>query len=82
MKFDKSILLKNLTGIFCGALILSMLLPFVKFGKMCIRDRNQSHQENNLSTRCVTLTGLLWAWIEGQSPIFFLKSHNCRKKSF
>ena len=30
MKFDKSILLKNLTGIFCGALILSMLLPFVK----------------------------------------------------
>ena len=32
MKFDKSILLKNLTGIFCGALILSMLLPFVKFG--------------------------------------------------
>lgn len=32
MKFDKSILLKNLTGIFCGALILSMLLPFVKAG--------------------------------------------------
>ena len=32
MRFDKSILLKNLTGIFCGALILSMLLPFVKFG--------------------------------------------------
>lgn len=31
MKFDKSILLKNLTGIFCGALILCMLLPFVKF---------------------------------------------------
>ena len=30
MRFDKSILLKNLTGIFCGALILSMLLPFVK----------------------------------------------------
>lgn len=32
MRFDKSILLKNLTGIFCGALILSMLLPFVKAG--------------------------------------------------
>lgn len=32
MKFDKSILLKNLTGIFCGALILCTLLPFVTFG--------------------------------------------------
>lgn len=30
MKFDKSILLKNLTSIFCGALILCFLLPFVK----------------------------------------------------
>ncbi len=34
MRFDKSILLKNLTGIFCGALILSMLLPFVKAGAL------------------------------------------------
>lgn len=32
MKFDKNVLLKNLTGIFCGALILCTLLPFVKFG--------------------------------------------------
>ena len=31
MKFNKSVLLKNLTGIFCGALILCMLLPFVQF---------------------------------------------------
>lgn len=30
MKLDKNILIKNITGILCGALILCFLLPFIK----------------------------------------------------